>query len=679
MQQRMNMNKRSKDNRSLFLPLERSQKYVWDRGFYRGIPTLDIIENRVFGFDIETKGLDPFNKDVYVISAAISTQPGIGYACPINHNGITANSFELDRLRELVEDFKVILIGHNLKFDLKWLSIKYNWKVNCQIWDSMMASYLLDENDSAGLDNCMVKYLGQPSYKGIVNTADLESEHIDDVLLYNAKDAETESRLMRAQVPILEREGLLPLMVVANQVFPILTKMEVRGINLDVPHARKTQATLMEQCVKDRMAICNAGYGVVKPDSDNDLRHVLYNVMGFKAEKYTESGKKSTDAEAIADLKEQATETQVKFLDSLLSYTKKMKLLTTYYQPIGRWLEYDNRVHTSYSLGKQYDGGSGGTVTGRLSSSNPNLQNIPRGREHRGMFIPTEGYSFIDGDFSQLELRVVAYLSQEPVMIQAFEQGRDIHTSVMADIKGLDYDELCSIIGDDSRNIPADKQHDKYVTYKEERVAIKRINFGIVYGVGASRLQRLIKNELKLLKTIEWCQELINTWLGKYKRVAAWLEQQRQFAMHTGYVTQPFGQKRRLPDAKLAQQGFYKLDDNGRMLASRALRQATNFPVQSTAAWICLIGMILIDQYFKDHPELDGHLLMQVHDSVLCEVKDSVEFSDGKGYTVEKERIAKDIQHLMEVRTIEYMKDFFDINFNCPLSFPVKVLSERWE
>ncbi len=285
------------------------------------------------------------------------------------------------------------------------------------------------------------------------------------------------------------------------------------------------------------------------------------------------------------------------------------------------------------------------------------------------MFIPTEGYSFIDGDFSQLELRVVAYLSQEPVMIQAFEQGRDIHTSVMADIKGLDYDELCAIIGDDSRNIPADKQHDKYVTYKEERVAIKRINFGIVYGVGASRLQRLIKNELKLLKTIEWCQELINTWLGKYKRVAAWLEQQRQFAMHTGYVTQPFGQKRRLPDAKLAQQGFYKLDDNGRMLASRALRQATNFPVQSTAAWVCLIGMILIDQYFQDNPELDGHLLMQVHDSVLCEVQ---------GNIIVLREVAKDIQHLMEVRTIEYMQDFFGINFNVPLSFPVKVLN-RWE
>lgn len=675
------MRKQSKDNRSLFLPLDRHPKYQWvDKHIMKGENyVVRYREDLPIGFDIESKGLDPFNKDVFVISFAVSQGEQV-FAYVVNHNG-NSDSMAIAGLKGLVEDVKLSLIGHNIKFDLKWLAVKYGWDIKCNVFDTMMASYLLDENQEASLDSCMQRFLGTKSYKGMVNTADLESEHIDDVLLYNAKDAETESRLMRAQVPLLEKENLLPLMVIANQVFPILTKMEVRGVTLDRPYAKKTQDELMQQCVKDRITIANAGYGIVKPDSDNDLRHALYNVIGFKPTKYTDSGKASTDAEAISELYEQTCDPKVSnFLDSLVSYTKKMKLLTTYYQPIERWLAYDNRVHTSYSLGKQYDGGSGGTVTGRLSSTNPNLQNIPRGRSHRGMFIPTEGYSLIDGDFSQLELRVVAYLSQEPVMIESFQQGRDIHTSVMADIKGIDYDELCSIIGDDARNIPAQKQHPSYATYKEERVAIKRINFGIVYGVGASRLQRLIKNELNLVKSKEWCQDLIDTWLKKYTKVARWLEQQRQFATHTGYVIQPFHQKRRLPDAKLARDGFYKLDNTGRALASRALRQATNFPVQSTAAWICLIGMILIDQYFQDNPQIDGHLLMQVHDSVLCEVSNNYVWSYDYGYVVPNplQDVAKDIQHIMEKQTLVFMKEFFGIDFNVNLSFPVKVLT-RWE
>jgi DNA polymerase-1 len=284
------------------------------------------------------------------------------------------------------------------------------------------------------------------------------------------------------------------------------------------------------------------------------------------------------------------------------------------------------------------------------------------------MFVPTDSYSFLDGDFSQLELRVVAYLSQEPVMIQAFEQGRDIHTSVMADIKGLDYDELCSIIGDDARKIPPNKTHGLYSTYKEERVAIKRINFGIVYGVGASRLQRLLKLELKLLKDLEWCQDLIDTWLKKYSKVALWLEQQRQFAIGHKFVRMPFGQKRRLPDAA----DMRRIPKEMRAFAGRALRQATNFPVQSMASWICLIGMIITDQYFQDNPEIDGHIILQVHDSVTSEVKNN------EWGTIHLENVAQDIQNIMEKETIRCMKEYFGINFNVPLSFPVKVLA-RWE
>lgn len=662
------MRKNATNHSNLFLPLERTPKYEWMEGITKGFV---FAENEfvkgVFGFDTETKGLDPYSNNAYMISFALSPKNLNTHVEIINFNQTfdERRAVGLDILCDLVQNPKVTLIGHNIKFDLKWLVVKYGWEIKCQVFDTMFASYLLNENQPAGLDTCMEIYLNQRSYKGMVNTGDLESEHVDDVLLYNALDAQTEVKLYHQMIPMLAREGCLRLAALANQVYPILVKMETRGVAIDVEYANKTKQKLIADCVAAKVTLKNM-YGAFNPDSDKDLRDLLYKQLRLSPTKYTESGNASVDAEAINDLYEQTDDADhINFLDNFLPYTKKMKLLSTYYQPITRWLEYDGYVHTNYSLGKQYDGGSGGTVTGRMSSTNPNLQNIPRGKEHRGMFIPRQGYAFVDGDFSQLELRVVAYLSQEPVMIEAFENGWDIHTSVMADILGYDYDELLKLL--------EDRSNPKYQELKDMRVAIKRINFGIVYGVGAGRLQRLLKNELKVNKDLIWCQNLIDTWLGKYKAVANWLKMQRELADHHKYVRMAFGQRRRLPDAK---DWRSCTTTEEKQLAARAQRQATNFPVQSLASWIMLLGMVLVDQYFQDEKELDAHILLQVHDSMTCEIRKP--FSRKENNENRLLQISRDIQHIMEKDTIRFMKEYFGLAFNVPLSFPTKIL-DRWE
>lgn len=889
---------RKKDSETFCLPFQ-SQRYTWPKAEEFNIQFFDgNLTGKIYGFDIETKGLDPFKQNVYVISFSLSDGNNRAYVKGVNHSGtLYSNQNDLEKLRAIIEDDKVTLVAHNGKFDLKWLLVKYGWSLRCKVFDTMLASYLIDENLPASLGDCITRFLDEEPHKDMVLRSDLEQEHINDVLLYNAYDAETVKRVAVPQMKQLKELGMDKLAKLAMQVIPVLTKMEVRGVCIDREWSSSVMNKMMTNAAQTRMEL--AKVGLSKPDSDIELRTFLYKDQGFKPMFYTDSGLTSTSSDTIKYLKDQTKDvTKIRILDKILAYKKDIKLLTTNYQPIKGWLEYDNRVHTSYQLGKQYGEGDGGTVTGRLSSNKPNLQNIPRGKDHRGMFIPTNGYSFIDGDFcvdpnslilkatlewvkastlkegdeligfsegncrefprkfkpsfvvrteikqlpklkivtdkgttivsedhkflvmcglksggyglrwhkakdlfdgveiayvcdtwafdesreagylagffdgegwcsdtvvgfgqnpnaalaealrcttklgynfsmsstrnesgleqwrlcgldntwkfigsirpqrllqnsrtlwenrrtwskqrkvaiiqsieplgigdvvafqtttktfisdgmmshnSQLELRVVAYLSQESVMIEAFEQGLDIHTAVMSDMTGIPYDE-----------IEERKERDSEI--KNQRVAIKRINFGIVYGVGASRLQKLLKIELGVEQELSWCQDMINKWLTKYSKVALWLEEQRRFAARFKYVTMPFGQRRRLPDAKMLVKA---MDSEERARASRALRQATNFPVQSMASWIMLSGLVLVDKYFQDNPELDGHCVLQVHDSGCWEVKNTNDLG----------QVRKHIQHIMEHKTVDFMENHFGVLFNVPLIFPTKTLL-RWE
>lgn len=548
------------------------------------------------------------------------------------------------------------------------MAVKYpDMKVRASVFDTMFAAYLLDENEPLGLDDTISNYLNIKSHKGMVNTNDLESEHLDDVLLYNAKDAEVEMRLLPIMIEKLKKQKLLKLNTVGNFIFPILSRMETKGIRIDVPKAQSVRKKLLENCVKLRIQLREMK-GAFDPDSSKELGHILYSQMKFIPEKFTKTGAPSTDYEALKLLDDQVTtEEQANFLELVIEYKKKMKLLSSVYQKIEEQVKYDGRRHPHYNLGKQYGETDGGTVTGRLSGD---MQQIPRGKEHKGIFIPSEGYAFIDGDFGQLELRVVAFLAQESLMMQAFEDGLDIHTAVMADLMQLNYDELVSIL-DDSNNL-------KHVEYKELRVAIKRINFGIVYGVAGDRLRRLLKVEMGLNKTKEWCDDLIKQWLDKYKRIAIFLKSVKQMACDYKEVVMVLGQRRRLPDALSFKWGS-NLPDIVRIKSARAQRQAQNFVVQSLASWICLIGMYLLQEYLDSRPELDGNIVLQVHDSVTVEVsKWRIEPPEvDLVYSNNLKQVAKDIQKIMEEDTVEFIKQFFRVTINVPLKFDTNII-EKW-
>lgn len=623
----------------------------WPEGYSKDITLVQFYQDDVIGFDIETKGLNPYDNKVMILSVGFSGRKG--FACSSYcRNGW--NNVDLELLKSILENPNYVLVGQNIKYDINWIAVKTGIVVKAMLFDIQFAQYLLDENSDNSLDdNIQRAFQDSPSewydlkeYKSLVDRDDLERQHPDDLLLYNCKDADASRRLYNYFVPKLKAGGYDKLMVTSSMVLPVLSKIETRGVYLDKEWAYKTQTKLFNDLVKLRYEMCDIAKTSFNPDSSQQLAKVLYGRLRFTQTNTTDSGAPSTSAQSISHLLDQTnTEDQSKFLDAIVKYKKQMKLLTTYYQPIERWTKYDGRVHANYSLGRfENEEGSGGTVTGRLSCNNPNLQNIPRGKDHRGMFSASEGFILLDGDFSQLELRVAAFLSQEPVMMDAFINGLDIHTATMANLTGMDYDTLNAELKSGNAKL------------KNDRVAFKEVNFGIFYGMSAKRLQNTLFLKAHIKKSIPECQEYIDAWFAKYTKAKEWLDNTKLFAVCHKYVRMPLGQKRRLPDAEFTWQG------------GSALRQATNFPVQSFASWICLIGLKLLDDYFVNN-KIDGHIIMQVHDSVTCEISES--------NLITLEDIKVDVKRVMEIETLNYIRDVFNVEFNVPLSFEID-FKERW-
>jgi DNA polymerase-1 len=628
----------------------------WPQGYYKDLSRVSEFRNRIKGFDTETKGLTPFTSNVMILSVGLSDEP---YTASSTYCRNGWNEGDLAKLKEVLENPNNILVGHNIKYDVNWITVKTGIQVRAMLFDTMFAQYLLDENlkpndlESAVLRAYMKNtegWIDLREYKQEVDRDNLDGQHRDDLLLYQNQDADASRRLYNYFVPLLKEQGYEKLMATSSMVLPVLSKMECRGVYLDKEWAYKTQSNLFSELVSCRYKMAEIAKTSFNPDSSQSLGNVLYKNLGFAATKTTATGQPSTDGEAIGYLVDQAhTEQQQDFLTHILAYKKQMKLLTTYYQPIERWTKYDGRVHATYSLGRfENEEGSGGTVTGRLTCKEPNLQQIPRGKEHRGMFRASEGFTLLDGDFSQLELRVAAFLSQEPVMMEAFLNNLDIHTAVMSDLTGIPYEEI-----EARKNTEFD--------IKTKRVATKRVNFGILYGVQARRLQRLLRLELGISVELDYCKDIIKQWLQRYSKVKEWLDYQKLNAVGYGWVGMPLGQKRRLPDASFE----YTKE------AAHALSQATNFPIQSLASWICLIGLMLLQQYIDTHQHLfEAWILMQVHDSITMEVM-------LRSNLITLEDIKVDVKKIMEVETLNYLRDVFGIKFNVPLVFDIEI-KERW-
>jgi DNA polymerase-1 len=522
--------------------------------------------------DIETTGLNEFEDDILTIGIGAYDEERSYRVIIIPENIIGDNgSVEvLDAFKHLVEDRELWWAGHNAnQFDRKFL-LWYG--VDLQIdFDTMLAHYLIDER--RGTHNLKIlarEYCGAEDYEEVVRKKKrrgrLEAVPTEDLYRYNAYDAYYTARLAILFAQVLEENGLdnvfYSVILPASQA---LGEIETYGVMIDTEHLKKLEVEFASEI--DRMTSElreMSGNPNLNPNSPKQVADVLYNKLKLR------KTRGSTDKKALAALKHP-------FADKVLEIRKIGKLQSTYVKGILERLEEDGRIHADFLIH--------GTVTGRLSSRDPNLQNIPArglGITIRDAFVASPGYTLIEADYSQLELRVAAWYSRDEKMVSTFADDEDIHTQVACQIFGIEPHEVT----------------------KDQRYAAKFVDFGIIYGRGAKSLA-----EGELQCSVHQAQRFLNNFLKQFPQLTAWMKWAQKQAVTEGYVPTAMGRRRRFPII---------LNTN----RAEVERQAVNAPIQSAASDICLSALARL------HNRLDpnqAHILLTVHDSILFEVKKGYE------------------------------------------------------
>jgi DNA polymerase-1 len=592
-----------------------------------------------WGLDIETVGLQAHDPNTRVLCIGLSAWTGTACCFLIDDSDECKENLKL--LEKLLSAPHKMVAGHNIKFDIGFIEKKLGIKVKCHAYDTMLAQYFLDETKKYSKLETLLseRYVDLQDYKYTVNRKALQFENPNDMMLYCMKDTDGARRLCGYFIDKLGEVNLRPVMVVASQVLPIVSRMETSGLLIDKQYAKQAEVKLIGEMLSKRSDLRDlAGEPGFKPSSPESVAHILYDVLQYEPIAWTKTKQASTSYETLIRLRDEQKKTQ--FLETLISYKKLQKRKNTYYDPIEDWTKLDGRIHTTFNIG--------GTDTGRLSADSPNPMAFPRGIDYRGMVLPTPGFIFLDGDFSQIEIRIAAWLAQEESLLQMFEDDLDVHTAVMCDLFGYDYNWLMGVLGD--------KKHEDFQRLKNQRVGVKNFNFALLYGAWEKKLQSLLHKE-GLIWSEKQCRDVKLKWESKYRNIVRWRERTESLIIRYKQIRMPFGQLRRLPGANL-----YSSD--GR----HALRQGVNFVVQSTDAWITLCGMVLLDNYFASREDLEGRILLQVHDNIMSEVR-CIPYIDD---------IRRDVQDMMESDIKEYVRDIFKVNLDVKLKFDVAI-QERWQ
>ncbi len=536
-------------------------------------------------FDTETTGIDANAAEL--VGMSFSYKPGEAYYVP--------SPTDQDEAKKLVQQFapvfnneNIIWVGQNLKYDmliLKW----YGIELKGNIFDTMLAHYVIEPEGKRGMDVLSAKYLQyEPVHieeligkkgKNQGNMRDVEAEKIKD---YAAEDADITLQLKNIFLPKLKEQEVEKVFYeVENPLVKVLTDMEFEGIRIDEEFLRsyskdlELEAKKSEECV---YATAGVRFNLASP---KQLGEVLFEKMQLdpKAKK-TKTGQYATGEDVLLKLA-----SQHKICDDILTFRELTKLKSTYVDALPEMInKKTGRVHTSYAQAV--------AVTGRLSSNNPNLQNIPirteKGREIRKAFVPRdENHVLISVDYSQIELRIVAAISGDVNMCEAFRTGKDIHTATAAKVFNID---------------------EKDVT-KEMRYKAKSVNFGIIYGQGAFGLAE----NLSILRAE--AKEIIDNYKKQFPNIQGYMDKTINFAKEHGYVETLMGRKRWLKDinsANFTVRGF-------------AERNAINSPIQGTAADMIKLAMIKIHAEFKKN-NFKSKMLLQVHDELVFDAhKDEVE------------------------------------------------------
>lgn len=534
-----------------------------------------------FAVDLETTSEKPVLADLVGISLCAEN----GKACyiPVGHvYGEQLPKQEvLDALRAVLEDESILKIGQNIKYDMLVLK-KAGVEIRGIECDTMLASYLLDPSRRGhSLDDLAELFLEHRMIPikeliGKGKSQILFSEvDIDRAYEYACEDAEATYRIASILLPRLEPAGLLDLYRnVELPLIPVLVDMELAGVRVDTQYLSRLSTEFSESLETLELQIHALAGETFNINSPKQLGEILFERLGLKSAKRTKSGY-STSLDVLAELA-LAHELPRKILD----YRSIFKLKSTYADALTSLVNpRTGRIHTSYNQAV--------AATGRLSSSDPNLQNIPvrteEGRRIRRAFVPDEGFVFVAADYSQIELRVMAHISEDRRLREAFSGGEDIHAITAASV----FD--CS---------PA------HVTPEMRRKA-KAINFGIIYGMGPFNLAGQIGVGMKMAKL--YLDEYYRTYAG----VKRYMEELPKQAARDGYVTTILGRRRPVPD----------LNNPNRIAQQAARRVAINTTTQGSAADLMKLAMIRVHNAIKERG-LPGRMILQVHDELILEVRE---------------------------------------------------------
>ncbi|RWX53563.1 DNA polymerase I [Photobacterium chitinilyticum] len=556
----------------------------------------------VVAFDTETDGLDYMTANLIGVSFAV--EEGKAAYVPVAHDYLDvpaqlSRDWVLAQLKPLLEDPAQMKVGQNLKFDASILA-RYDIEMQGIQYDTMLESYVF--NSVVGrhdMDSLALRYLehknisfeeiaGKGKKQLTFNQIDLEQAGP-----YAAEDADITLRLHNLLIEKVNADEKLKSVFedIEMPLVPVLSRIERTGVLIDSMQLSAQSAEIavrLDELEKKAFEIAEQEFNLSSP---KQLQAILFEKMGLPVLKKTPSGAPSTNEEVLQEL---ALDYPLPKL--ILEYRSLAKLKSTYTDKLPKMVNpATGRVHTSYHQAV--------TATGRLSSSDPNLQNIPvrneEGRRIRKAFIAPTGYKVLAVDYSQIELRIMAHLSGDKALLDAFRHGKDIHAATAAEILGLPIESVTS----------------------EQRRRAKAINFGLIYGMSAFGLAKQLdmgRNE---------AQDYMNVYFERYPGVLEYMESTRTTASEQGYVETLFGRRLYLPDIK---------SRNG-IRRKAAERAAINAPMQGTAADIIKRAMILVDQWVEKQEVGRVRLLMQVHDELVFEVQES-----------ELESVTAEIRSLME-------------------------------
>jgi len=544
----------------------------------------------LFAVDTETTDLDVMSAEI--VGLSFTDRAGEGAYLPLAHEYPDAplqlnREAILQKLKPLLEDPRPRKVGQNLKYDLGVLA-NYGITLNGIAHDTMLESYILDSTASRhDMDSLALKYLGHKTikYEDVAGKGksqiNFREVPVEQAVHYAAEDADITLRLHQHMWPrLIEIPALVKLYrEIELPLVPVLARIERHGVRIDAAMLRKQSTELAKRMLElEREAHELAGqtFNLASP---MQIQEILFGKLQLPVLKKTPKGQPSTAEEVLTELALDYPLPRV-----LLEHRGIAKLKSTYADKLPEMIHpRTGRVHTSYHQAV--------AATGRLSSSDPNLQNIPvrteEGRRIRQAFVPEPGYKMVSADYSQIELRIMAHLSQDDGLLNAFAAGGDIHRATAAEVFGV----APELVSDDLRR------------------SAKAINFGLIYGMSAFGLAQQLKIERSA------AQQYIERYFARYPGVKAFMDRTRAQAHEQGYVETVFGRRLYLPDINASNQARRQY----------AERTAINAPMQGTAADLIKLAMLAVDRWIRESG-LPVVMIMQVHDELVFEVRaDSLE------------------------------------------------------